>query len=192
MKKQQTIKIVISITSFVLLAIILRTTMGDYYASKVESATIDEAGTGISIITDTQPQTQPQTQPKTEPTSRIDVETTEEAEEETESITDENNWNGPVLNPNDGVVEGPSGKETYYNLDMTGVVSIMQDCGYSYEYWVREDGVKMYGDYVMCAANLNVYSRGSLVESSLGTAIVCDTGGFAESNPNQLDIAVTW
>ena len=32
----------------------------------------------------------------------------------------------------------------------------------------------------------------SLVESSLGTCIVCDTGGFASGNSQQLDIAVTW
>ena len=50
----------------------------------------------------------------------------------------------------------------------------------------------MLGDYIMCAANLRVHPRGSLVESSLGTCIVCDTGGFASRNSNQLDIAVTW
>ena len=44
----------------------------------------------------------------------------------------------------------------------------------------------------MCAANLNVHPRGSLVETSMGTAIVCDTGGFAYSNSTQLDIATTW
>lgn len=42
------------------------------------------------------------------------------------------------------------------------------------------------------AANLDVYPRGSLVETSLGTAIVVDTGGFADSDPYQIDIAVTW
>jgi hypothetical protein len=60
------------------------------------------------------------------------------------------------------------------------------------EYWIREDGCKMLGDYIMCAANLDVRPRGSLVESSLGTCIVCDTGGFAYSDPYQLDIAVNW
>lgn len=117
----------------------------------------------------------------------------EEAEEEiSEEDTYNNDWDGPVLTKQAGVVQGPSGKETYYNLDMSGVIRIMQNQGFEGEYWVREDGVKMYGDYIMCAANLNVHPRGSLVESSLGTCIVCDTGGFASSNPNQLDIAVTW
>ena len=44
----------------------------------------------------------------------------------------------------------------------------------------------------MVAANLGVHPRGSLVETSLGTGIVVDTGGFAEGNPTQLDIAVDW
>ena len=101
-------------------------------------------------------------------------------------------WDGPVLTAQAGVVMGPSGKETYYNLDMSGIVQIMRDMGNTDEYWIREDGCKMLGDYIMCAANLNVHPRGSLVQSSLGMCIVCDTGGFAASNPNQLDIAVNW
>ena len=96
------------------------------------------------------------------------------------------------LTASKGVNYGPSGKETYYNLNMNGVVSTMQSLGYNEQYWVREDGVKMYGNYVMVAADLNTHPRGSLVESSLGTAIVVDTGGFAASNPNQLDIATAW
>lgn len=96
------------------------------------------------------------------------------------------------LTASKGVNYGPTGKETYYNLNMSGVVDIMKSMGYDEQYWVREDGVKMYGDYVMVAADLNTYPRGSLVESSLGTAIVVDTGSFAASNPNQLDIATEW
>ena len=114
--------------------------------------------------------------------------------EDTESGTGELEveWDGPVLTRQAGVVMGPSGKETYYNLDMSGVVQIMRDMGNTDEYWVREDGCKMLGDYIMCAANLSVHPRGSLVPCSLGMCIVCDTGGFAAANPNQLDIAVNW
>ena len=101
-------------------------------------------------------------------------------------------WTGAVLTANAGTVQGPSGKETFYNLDMSGVITIMNQCGYSYSYWVRHDGVKMYGDWVMCAANLDVRPRGTLVETSLGMGIVCDTGGFADNNAYQLDIATTW
>lgn len=108
------------------------------------------------------------------------------------SSTGNSSWSGEVLNRTNGVVQGPSGKETYYNMDMSNIVSMMHNLGYSGSYWVRDDGVKMFGDYVMCAANLSVHPRGSKVETSLGTGIVCDTGGFASSNPQQLDIAVTW
>ncbi len=102
------------------------------------------------------------------------------------------NWDGTVLTATRGTIMGPSGKETYYNLDMSGIVSMMHSLGYNYEYWVRSDGVKMFGDYVMVAANLSVHPRGSLVETSLGTGIVCDTGGFAQNNIYQLDIATNW
>ena len=105
---------------------------------------------------------------------------------------EEHRWKGPVLSKGRGVNYGPSGKETYYNLNMSTVVSIMRSMGYTGEYWVREDGCKMLGDYIMVAANLNLRPRGSIVETSLGDAIVCDTGGFAKRNPTQIDIAVTW
>ena len=75
---------------------------------------------------------------------------------------------------------------------MEGVIELMQEEGIYLEYWIRKDGVKMYGDYIMCAANLKLRPRGTILETSLGTAIVCDTGGFVDENPYQVDIAVTW
>ena len=110
-----------------------------------------------------------------------------------ESISYE--WSGAVLNRSDGTVTGPSGKETYYNLDMSGVVRIMRARGFSeadYPYWVRSDGCKMLGPYIMVAADLNIRPRGSIVPCSLGMAIVADTGSFIYSNRYQLDIATTW
>lgn len=108
------------------------------------------------------------------------------------SQTSNPSWNGSVLSKRSGVNYGPSGKETYYNLNMNGVVNIMRGMGNYDEYWVRNDGCKMLGNYIMVAANLSVHPRGSLVETSLGTGIVCDTGSFASGNPNQIDIATTW
>ena len=99
-----------------------------------------------------------------------------------------------VLNAYNGVNYNANGnRETYYNLPMDGIVSRAQNewC-IEGEYWVREDGVKMYGDYVIVAANLDRYPRGSIVETSLGQGIVLDTGGFAASNPEQFDIATDW
>ena len=104
-------------------------------------------------------------------------------------------WAGSKLTKSKGVNYGPSGKETYYNLPMGGIVRIMRNRGFSeaeYPYWVRQDGVKMLGNYVMCAANLSVHPRGSIVQTSLGLGIVCDTGGFAKHNIYQLDIATAW
>ena len=102
---------------------------------------------------------------------------------ETENVLNVS-WSGQVLTPQAGTIIGPSGKETYYNLPMDGVVSIMRSIGNNDPYWVRADGVKMLGDYVMIAADLNIRPRGSLVETSLGS--------FAASNPTQIDIAVSW
>ena len=104
-------------------------------------------------------------------------------------------WSGDVLSKSKGVVYGPSGKESYYNLNMTSVVSAMRKAGYSeaeYPYWIREDGVKMLGQYVMVAANYEIRPKGTIIESSLGYAIVCDTGGFVKNNPTQIDVAVSW
>ena len=51
-------------------------------------------------------------------------------------------WDGPVLTASAGMITGPSGKETYYNLNMSGVVSIMRSLGNTDEYWVRDDGAR--------------------------------------------------
>jgi uncharacterized protein YgiM (DUF1202 family) len=102
-------------------------------------------------------------------------------------------WTGEKLNRHDGTANGPSGKETYYNLNMSRCIYYMQQLGYYEKYWVRSDGVKMYGKYVMVAADLNQHPKGSLIETSLGTGIVVDTGEFTTNGSGvALDIAVTW
>lgn len=110
---------------------------------------------------------------------------------ETEKV-EPSGWSGSRLTKSAGVNNGPSGKETYYNLPMGGVVRAMQRRGYDLNYWVRDDGVKMYGKYVMVAANLDIRPYGTIVPTSLGEGMVVDTGTFASSNPRQLDIAVSW
>lgn len=116
-------------------------------------------------------------------------------EEEKKLTVIETSYSGGKLTKSRGTIQGPSGKETYYNLNMSGVVSIMRRQGFSeaeYPYNVRADGVKCLGPYVMVAAHLGKRPRGSKVQTSLGTGIVCDTGGFASSNPTQIDVATTW
>ena len=101
-------------------------------------------------------------------------------------------YNGPKLTRRKGVNYGPSGKETYYNMRMTGVIRNMRRRGYKGKYWIRKDGAKMLGNYVMVAANLRIRPYGTKVKTSLGMGIVCDTGSFAKYNTKQLDIAVNW
>ena len=108
------------------------------------------------------------------------------------STTTKSSYKGAVLTRRAGTVNGPSGKEVYYNMNMSGVVKVLHRKGYSGDYWVRSDGVKMFGNYVMVAANSKVHPYGSIVQTSLGAAIVCDTGTFASSYPNCLDVATSW
>jgi hypothetical protein len=99
------------------------------------------------------------------------------------------------LNTYNGTFYGPSGYETFYNLPMDGVIYYMRELGYSeedYPYWVRSDGVKMFGPYVMVAASLDIRPKGTILPCSLGEAMVVDTGTFASSNQTQLDVAVNW
>ena len=100
-----------------------------------------------------------------------------------------------VLTADKGVTQGLLGKETWYNLDMDKIVQSMRNKGYSeseYPYSVRDDGVKCLGDYVIVAADLSKYPRGTIVETSLGQGIVCDTGDFVKTTDVEIDIATTW
>jgi len=117
------------------------------------------------------------------------------AHENTVKTGGSSNWNGRRISRSAGSIMGPSGKETYYNLDMSVCVKVMRRMGFSeeeYPYAVRSDGVKTLGGYVMVAANLGIRPKGTLIETSVGTGIVVDTGGFAKRNRTQLDIAVNW
>lgn len=110
-------------------------------------------------------------------------------------FTYNHSWNGAKLNTTDGVVLGPSGYESYYNLPMGGVIKHMRYLGFEedeWPYWVREDGAKMLGNYIMVAADNSVYPKGTIVTTSLGQGIVCDTGGFIYSTNRTFDVAVAW
>lgn len=101
-----------------------------------------------------------------------------------------------MLTPRGGVFWYDDGngvhKETYYNLKMTRVVKNAQNKGLEGEYWVREDGCKMFGDYIIVAADYNTHPYGSVVKTSRGEGIVLDTGEFAKTNHEQIDIATNW
>lgn len=92
--------------------------------------------------------------------------------------------NGSGLTQSSGVNYYNGNKETYYNLDMSGVIANAQAMGIQGNYWVRSDGVKMYGDYVIVAAQMN---KGSIIQTSLGTGIVLDW-----CQAGTIDIATVW
>ena len=117
------------------------------------------------------------------------------AKENTDKTGRNASWAGRRISRGAGTITGPSGKETYYNLNMSVCVNVMRRMGFSeeeYPYEIREDGVKTLGGLVMVAANLSLRPRGSLIETSVGPGIVVDTGGFAKRNATQLDICVNW
>jgi uncharacterized protein YabE (DUF348 family) len=86
--------------------------------------------------------------------------------------------------------KGVTHRETYYDLNMSVV---MQSCGQGGYYIVRPDGAKVDAQgYILIAANYSRYPKCSLVETSLGTGKVYDTGGFASRYPDGFDLATDW
>lgn len=167
--------------------------------SKVYAKT-NNADTNILMLVDTKNGTQELKEKFEEQIQDIEEESSKKQEESKsveEMILEQPSYTQCVSNANaltasGGVYYGPNGKETYYNLNMSGVVDIMRGMGNNDNYWVREDGAKMLGDYVIVAADLNKYPRGSIVDTSLGQGIVCDTGSFTQNSDTQLDIATDW
>ena len=104
-------------------------------------------------------------------------------------------WSEGQITKERGGCMGPSGRETYYNLRMDNCVAFMRELGYDeleYPYWIRNDGAKMLGLYVMCAADWSHRPKGTIIPTSLGDAIVVDTGEFVKDYPNGIDLAVDW
>lgn len=79
--------------------------------------------------------------------------------------------------------------ETWYNLPMQNVVQRAQDMGIPAEYSVRDDGVKMFGPWVIVAAHPSKI-RYTLVDTSLGQGVILDTHEMPDEE--LIDIAVEW
>ena len=99
-----------------------------------------------------------------------------------------------VLNKRMGVNYFNGQKETYYNLRMTGVIRLLDDMGIPHgEYWIRDDGAKMLGEYIMLATDTNRIPKGTIWETSLGTGMIVDHCSGSESYPGVwIDVAVNW
>jgi len=78
--------------------------------------------------------------------------------------------------------------ETWYNLPMNNVVVRAQKL-IPAEYWVREDGVKMFGQWVIVAGHKSK-TRYTRVQTSLGEGIILDY--HTTNDPELYDIAVNW
>ena len=95
------------------------------------------------------------------------------------------------LNKRDGVNYFGEQKETYYNLPMDRIYQKAdKEFGSHHKKWIRSDGCKMYGPYIICAGPVEMY--GEIVETSLGEGIILDTGAFCLENKHALDLATTW
>ena len=95
-------------------------------------------------------------------------------------------------------IEWPSGTETWYDLPMKKVIKYMRDLWYTedkwYNFWIRGDWVKMFGKYVMVAANVDIRPKWTIIKTSLWEWMVCDKCDRAHI-PGQkklVDIAVDW
>ena len=108
------------------------------------------------------------------------------AQQQQQQATQQQNYSGSSsrLTRSSGVNYYNGNKETYYNLDMSGVISNAQSMGIQGNYWIRDDGVKMYGDYVIVAAQMD---KGTIISTSLGTGIVLDY-----CPAGTIDIATNW
>lgn len=100
---------------------------------------------------------------------------------------------------NRGLYNGVNGIEGYSNWCTEYTVNAARQCGYdkeTYPYWVRDDGCKMLGDYIICAADYKVYPYGTIIDTSLGKGIVIETGGtvckYDKNYYKDIDIATTW
>lgn len=194
-------KIIISILTLSITLLICSAALAD---NLTLTNTIDEPTTIIETTTE---ETTIATETSIIETTQEETEVTTEPTEETSPYESEvlamNIWfgidiKGPQkkhITVQSGVFNGPSGRETFYNLPMKGVISHMRKLGYDAEefpYWIRDDGCKMLGPYIMVAANLKTRPYGTILETSMGTAIVCDTETFVKKYPNGVDIAVNW
>lgn len=79
--------------------------------------------------------------------------------------------------------------ETWYNLPMQKVVDRAASQGLSGDYWERADNMKMYGKYIILAADESI-PIGTVIETSRGTGIVLDR--TTTGNKKLIDLAVTW
>ena len=96
---------------------------------------------------------------------------------------------GVMLTASLGRIQFNGHTESWYDLPMENVIERSQQM-IPAEYWIREeDGVKMFGPWVIVAAHPSKI-RYSRIETSLGEGIILDTHQMADTE--LYDIATTW
>lgn len=94
-----------------------------------------------------------------------------------------------VLTAKAGTISYNGHREVWYNLNMNRVVAKAQNMGINADYWVRDDGVKMFGPWVIVAGHKSK-TRYTRLDTSLGEGIILDY--HTVDDPNLYDIATTW
>ena len=95
-----------------------------------------------------------------------------------------------VLTAKLGKIEYAGHTETWYDLPMNKVVERTDEAtGLTDMYWIRSDGTKMYGEWVIVASHPSV-PRYSFVDTSLGLGIILDRHEMPDKN--LYDIATDW
>lgn len=94
-----------------------------------------------------------------------------------------------ILTTSLGRIQYGAHTETWYDLPMDRVIQRAQDVGIPAEYWVRDDGVKMFGPWVIVAAHPSKI-RYSRIQTSLGEGIILDYHTCPDTE--LYDIATDW
>lgn len=95
-----------------------------------------------------------------------------------------------VLTARAGRITFDGHQETWYNLPMQNVIERSDAAiGLSDMYWIRDDGVKMYAQWVICAAHPSKV-RYSRIQTSLGEGIILDFHNVTDTE--LIDIATAW
>jgi hypothetical protein len=94
-----------------------------------------------------------------------------------------------ILTAKLGTIEYQGHTETWYDLPMSKVVANAQEAGIPCEYWIRDDGVKMFGEWVIVASHPSA-PKYSFVDTSLGLGIILDRHEMPDKN--LYDIATDW
>ena len=97
-----------------------------------------------------------------------------------------------VLTAKLGTIQYNGHRETWYDLDMSRVIE-KADAYYGIDedaYQVREDGVKTYKGFVICAVDKSV-PYGTFIETSRGIGIALDYHTI-KNGKNTVDIATAW